>query len=174
MKISISNPPIQGIKGTPTILQNRQYQVFSEPTYIYPMVPASAATLLRADGFDVVWDDAIAEEIPYSEWVKRIEQMSPDLMMMETKTPVVKRHWRIIEGVKAVSPQTRVVLTGDHVTALPRESMESSKVDFVLTGGDYDFLLMNLARWLSGKEKDLEPGIWFREGGRSGARVPFG
>lgn len=173
MKISISNPPIQGIKGTPTILQNRQYQVFSEPTYIYPMVPASAATLLRADGFDVVWDDAIAEEIPYNEWLKRVERLAPDLMMMETKTPVVKRHWRIIEDVKAVSPQTRVVLAGDHVTALPRESMESSKVGFVLTGGDYDFLLLNLARWLSGKEKNLEPGIWFREGGEIGSTGPF-
>ena len=37
-------------------------------------------------------------------------------------------------------------------------------MDFVLTGGDYDFLLLNLINWLEGKEK-LEPGIWFRENG---------
>jgi len=61
-------------------------------------------------------------------------------------------------------PEARVVLVGDHVTALPRESMENSKVDYVLTGGDYDFLLLNLVRFLEGREK-LEPGIWYRENG---------
>jgi len=165
MKISISNPPIPGIKGTPTILQNRQYQVFSEPTYIYPMVPAYAATLLKGEGYEVVWDDAIAEGKTYAHWLKEVEKGAPHLMMIETKTPVIKRHWKIIDDVKRVSPETRVVLVGDHVTALPRESMENSKVDYVLTGGDYDFLLLNLVKYLSGKAESFEPGIWYREDG---------
>jgi radical SAM superfamily enzyme YgiQ (UPF0313 family) len=165
MKVSISYPPILGVKGTPMISQNRQYQVFSEPTYIYPMVPAYAATLLKANGYDVVWDDGIAEGKSYVRWLNDLERDSPDLMMIETKTPVVKRHWKIIEDVKEVSPETKVVLVGDHVTALPRESMENSRVDYVLTGGDYDFLVLNLAEYLEGKA-ELEHGIWYRENGR--------
>jgi radical SAM superfamily enzyme YgiQ (UPF0313 family) len=163
MKISISNPPIPGIKGTPTILQNRQYQVFSEPTYIYPMVPAYAATLLKKEGYEIIWDDAIAEEKTYSQWLREVEKNSPDIMMIETKTPVVKRHWKIIEDIKKVSPKTKVVLVGDHVTALPEESMENSKVDYVIEGGDYDFLLLNLVKYIDGKQNLLEPGIWYRE-----------
>ena len=54
---------------------------------------------------------------------------------------------------------------GDHVTALPQESLENSRVDYVLTGGDYDFLLLNLARHLT-KNEDLGPGWWWREGDR--------
>ena len=73
--------------------------------------------------------------------------------MIETKTPVVKKHWSIISDVKKVLPNSKVVLVGDHVTALPQESMEQSKVDFVLTGGDYDFLLLNLVNFLNGKAK---------------------
>jgi radical SAM superfamily enzyme YgiQ (UPF0313 family) len=165
MKVSISNPPIPDIKGTPTILQNRQYQVFSEPTYIYPMVPAYAATMLSRAGYEVVWDDAIAEEKTYAQWLSDVERSAPDVMMIETKTPVVKRHWKIIGDVKRVSPETKVVLVGDHVTALPRESMENSRVDYVITGGDYDFLLLNLVQYLSGKTESLEPGIWYRENG---------
>jgi radical SAM superfamily enzyme YgiQ (UPF0313 family) len=165
MKVSISNPPIPGVKGTPTILQNRQYQVFSEPTYIYPMVPAYAATMLSRAGYEVVWDDAIAEEKTYAQWLSDVERSAPDVMMIETKTPVVKRHWKIIGDVKRVSPETKVVLVGDHVTALPRESMENSRVDYVITGGDYDFLLLNLVQYLSGKTGSLEPGIWYRENG---------
>jgi radical SAM superfamily enzyme YgiQ (UPF0313 family) len=165
MKISISYPPIESGKGVPLLSQNRQFQYFSEPTYIYPMVPAYAATLLKNEGYEVIWDDAIAEEKSYAQWLKEVERNSPDVMMIETKTPVVKRHWRIIEDVKRVSPETKVVLVGDHVTALPEESMEKSKVDYVLTGGDYDFLLLNLVQYLDGKVKSLEPGIWYRENG---------
>ena len=86
--------------------------------------------------------------------------MQPDVIMVETKTPVVKKHWAIISDIKSALPTSKVVLVGDHVTALPLESMEQSKVDFVLTGGDYDFLLLNLVDFLNGKVKQLEPGIW--------------
>lgn len=166
MRVSISYPPISGIKGTPMISQNRQYQVFSEPTYIYPCVPAYAATLLAKASHEVIWDDAIAEEKTYGQWLNEVERKGPDLMMIETKTPVVKRHWKIINDVKEVSPDTKVVLAGDHVTALPSESMENSEVDFILTGGDFDFLLLNLVKRLEEKAKVLEPGIWYREDGR--------
>ena len=41
--------------------------------------------------------------------------------------------------------------------------MEKSRCDFALTGGDYDFLLANIAGHLSGGDS-LEPGIWYRDG----------
>ena len=163
MKISISYPPIPEIKGTPMISQNRQYQVFSEPTYIYPVVPAYAATLLGNAGYEVIWDDGIAEEKTYNQWLSDLEKTSPDVVMIETKTPVVKKHWSIINDVKKVVPDSKVVLVGDHVTALPQESMENSQADFVLTGGDYDFLLLNLVNFLAGKTSTLESGIWYRD-----------
>ena len=165
MRISISYSPILGIKGTPMISQNRQYQLFSEPTYIYPVVPAYAATLLGNAGYEVVWDDGIAEEKSYGQWLSDLERNNPDVIMIETKTPVVKKHWSIISDVKKVVPHSKVVLVGDHVTALPQESMEQSQVDFVLTGGDYDFLLLNLVNFLDGKTGRLESGIWYRENG---------
>jgi radical SAM superfamily enzyme YgiQ (UPF0313 family) len=41
---------------------------------------------------------------------------------------------------------------GDHVTALPQESINNSQVDYVLVGGDYDFLLNELINQInSGK-----------------------
>ena len=172
MKISISYPPINSGKGTPLLSQNRQFQWFSEPTYVYPIVPAYAATLLSNAGYTVVWDDGIAEEKSYSQWLSDLESNNPDVVMIETKTPVVKKHWRIIEDIKEVCSETKVVLAGDHVTALPQESMRNSKVDYVLTGGDYDFLLLNLVRSLEGKEK-LEGGIWYRKNGEARSSGSF-
>ena len=175
MKISISYPPLKSGKGIPLLSQNRQFQWFSNPTYIYPVVPAQAATLLKKNGFDVIWDDGIAEELTYYEWENRLLDNKPDIIMIETKTPVVKMHWSIINNLKNKTLNSNYkpffILVGDHVTALPEESFANSRVDFILTGGDYDFLLLNLCRNLDYyKEvkfdkfyRSLEPGIYFRQ-----------
>jgi len=129
------------------------------------MVPAYAATLLNGAGYDVEWMDGIAEEKSYSQWLTELERNAPDVVMIETKTPVVKKHWKVINDIKQVAPEARIVLVGDHVTALPYESMKNSRVDYILEGGDYDFLLLNLVEHLEGK-RELEPGIWYRENGK--------
>jgi anaerobic magnesium-protoporphyrin IX monomethyl ester cyclase len=149
MKIAISYPPIRSDKGIPLLSQNRQFQWFSDPTYIYPVIPASAATLLTQNGHEIFWDDAIAENLNYSQWLERLKKEKPDIIAIETKTPVIKRHWKIINELKNRSLEIenwklKIVLMGDHVTALPEESLANSKVDFVLAGGDYDFLLLRL------------------------------
>jgi radical SAM superfamily enzyme YgiQ (UPF0313 family) len=164
MKITISYPPLETTKGIPLLAQNRQFQWFNNPTYIYPVVPAYAATLLKENGYEVMWDDGIAENKTYEKWLKDIQRESPNLIALETKTPVVRKHWKIINELKIALPDAKIVLMGDHVTALPQESMENCRTDFILTGGDYDFLLLNLAGFIKGKN-ELEPGIWYRENG---------
>ncbi|MFH1905671.1 MAG: radical SAM protein [bacterium] len=175
MKIVIAYPPLS-CKGNkkliPLLSQNRQFQWFHSPTYIYPVVPACAATLLKNAGYEVIWYDGIAEKKTYKEFLNFVAEENPDLIMMETKTPVVKQHWKIINELKIQNLKLKIALVGDHVTALPEESMKNCNVDFILTGGDYDFLLLNLCRALkkfkiqNSKFKiQLEPGIWYRENG---------
>jgi len=162
MKIMIAYPPLPSEKGTPLLAQNRQFQWFNDATYIYPVVPAQAATMLARTGHKVVWLDGIAEEMSEDEYLERIKKEKPDLIMIESKTPVIKRHWKFIDLLKSYSFNLKTVLVGDHATALPEESMQKCQVDYVLTGGDYDFLLLNLVNHLTNGEK-LEPGIWFRK-----------
>lgn len=169
MKIMISYPPLENKKGIPLLSQNRQFQYFRNPTYIYPVVPASAATLLKQSGYEVIWNDCIAEGWGYGQFLDFVEEEKPDLIAMETKTPVISQHWKIIDDLKSLSADhwtLSTVLVGDHVTALPEESFENSKVDFILTGGDYDFLLLNLCNNLRKKATNLEPGIWYRHNGQ--------
>ena len=172
MKIAVSYPPLESDKGIPLLGQNRQFQWFNNPTYIYSMVPASAATLLKSKGFDVVWNDAIAEEWTYAKYLDFFKDAALDVVMIETKAPVVKMHWNIIKELKSLRPETLIVLVGDHVTAFPEESMENCPVDFILTGGNYDFLLLNLCENLQKNGGDtfgkvdastLEAGIFYRE-----------
>ena len=122
MKISISYPPLPCELGVPLLGQNRQFQYFHKPTYIYPMVPAYAATLLKAKGHEVKWQDGIAEKLAYEEWEKELLAFSPDIVVFESKCPVIEKHWKIIDALKEKLPETIFVLVGDHVTAKPLES----------------------------------------------------
>jgi radical SAM superfamily enzyme YgiQ (UPF0313 family) len=161
-KVTVSYPPLLNKKGTPCLGQNRQFQWFSNPTFIYPMVPAYAASLLQECGYQVMWDDGIAEQLTFENWFFRLKNFNPQLVIMETKTPVIKRHWQIINQIKKELSKTRIVLVGDHVTALPEESMEKSQVDYIATGGDYDFLVLNIVNHIN-RGDVFEPGIYYRE-----------
>ncbi len=160
MKIFVSYPPLEG-KGTPMLGQNRQFQWFHNPSFIYPMVAASAATLLQKKGHDVVWDDGIATFMTQDSWWNNLLAEKPDLVTMETKTPVVRQHWAIADRIKKELPGTTVALMGDHITAFPEETMENCACDYAITGGHFDFLLASISdRIESGGT--LEPGIWYR------------
>ena len=69
-------------------------------------------------GYEVFWDDGIAEELSYEEWKKRLIREKPDIVAIETKTPVVKKHWEIIDELKSSTLRVSLshfVLMGDHV-----------------------------------------------------------
>ena len=166
MKVFIGYPPTESKKGTALLSQNRQFQWFSNPSYIFPVVLGSAATLLKKKGHEVKWIDCIAEKISEDEFLKIINRENPDLFAFETKTPVIKQHWKTINKLKEKFPDMKIAIIGDHVTSFPEETMRNSKVDFVLTGGDYDFLLGDLCDWIGkkkGKKKKVK-GIWYRKG----------
>lgn len=163
MKIAIVYPPLPSEKGVALLSQNRQFQWFSRPTYIFPVVPATAATMMKEAGHDVLFLDGIASEISLEEFDSKLQAFSPDYVVLETKTPVVKRHWKWIDEAKKKS-SAKIVLVGDHVTAMPEESMENCPVDFILTGGDWDFLLKNLVA-SNDDDSKYESGIWYRKDG---------
>lgn len=176
--ISISYSPLASDKGQPFLAQNRQFQWTNTGNVILPVIPAYAASALKKNGYKVYWDDAIAEKISYQQWLTRLIKRKPNLIAIESKTPAIKTHWKTINDIRKHQTnqwQPIIILMGDHVTALPEESLLSSSVDYIITGGDYDFMLLNLVDHLVNKTK-LEPGFYFcntslrgvRHGGRRG------
>ena len=162
MKVAIAYPPLKSEKGVALLTQNRQFQWFSRPTYIFPVVPATAATMLKKAGHEVLFLDGIAAELSEAEFERRLAEFAPDYVVFETKTPVVKRHWAIVRDYRErLLPTAKFVLVGDHVTALPEESMAECPVDYILTGGDWDFLLKSLVE-ADGDPAKFEAGVWYR------------
>ena len=173
MKVMITFPPFQNAKGCPMLGQNRQFQWFHNPSYIYPMVPASAATLLDKNDFKVIWADGIAEEQSYTQFVKLVERENPDIIAIESKTPVIKQHWDIVQHLGQIDEDTKFILMGDHVTARPKESLERcERLNYVITGGDFDVYLLRLLKYLRDGDK-IPKGVWFRKNGVIKNSGPF-
>ncbi|MEI6532787.1 MAG: radical SAM protein [Candidatus Roizmanbacteria bacterium] len=162
IRIVIGYPPIESKKGVALLSQNRQFQYFNTPTYIYPMVPAYMATNLQQNGYTVHWMDGIAEQKTYAQWFADLKSIKPDYLIVETKAPIVKLHWKLINDLKRRLPNLKLIWVGDHVSYLPLELFEKSKVDYVITGGDYDFVSVNLLNHIHKKE-ELEGGVYWRE-----------
>ena len=194
MRIAIAYPPFKSEKGVALLTQNRQFQWFSRPTYIFPVVPATAATMLKKAGHDVLFLDGIASELSPEAFDSKLAAFKPDLVVLETKTPVVKRHWAWIESFRVKLGSNRVeigsnrvglgsskddltptlkdpnptlkdpnstlkdpkfLLVGDHVTALPEESIEKPGVWAIIPGGDWDYGLLDFIA--AGCPKGVQP-----------------
>ena len=123
MKILIGYPPTESKKGIATLGQNRQFQWFSNPSFFYPVVMGTAATMLKAKRHDARWLDCVAEKISCNEFIAIIKKDNFDLFIFETKTPVIKQHWKTIDKLKEIFPKMNIAIVGDHVTALPKETM---------------------------------------------------
>lgn len=171
MKSMVAYPPLRG-EGSPMLTQNRQFQWYHVPAYIYPLVPASAATLMQHKGFESHWLDCITQGVDEDGFWKALEDARPDILAMETKTPVVEQHWELTRKIKERFPEMKVVLMGDHVTALPEETMQRSPADFAIAGGHYDFSLLGIGRFLRDGE-DLPSGIYYRKDGEIRNTGPF-
>ncbi|MBI3366126.1 B12-binding domain-containing radical SAM protein [Candidatus Roizmanbacteria bacterium] len=164
--IVVGYPPIESKKGVALLSQNRQFQYFNAPTYIYPMVPAYAASNLQKNGYKVFWMDGISEKKTYDQWVKDLKKSRAQYLMVETKSPIAKTHWKQINDLKKKLPKLKLIWVGDHISYLPLEIFEHSRVNYAITGGDYDFVVVNLLNHIY-KGEQLEGGVYWRKGDKN-------
>jgi len=173
VRIAVGYPPLENKKGVALLSQNRQFQYFNAATFIYPMVPAYAASNLQHHGYKVFWMDGIAEKKKYNDWIEELRKNKVDYLMVETKSPIVKTHWKQINDIKEKIPSIKLIWVGDHVSYLPTELFENSNIDYAIAGGDYDFMSVNILNHIYKGEK-LEGGVYWRKGDKNIKAKPAG
>ena len=143
MRVAIVYPPIKRDGKIPLLGQNRQFKFTnSNEIKIFPLIPASLATILKNNGYEVLWLDAINKHIP--DFESQISNFKPDIAVIETKAPIIEDHWEFISNLKSEIANLKCILVGDHVSFFPKESLLNSEVDYVVTGGDYDITVSKL------------------------------
>src|SRR4030067_2811561 len=163
MRVAILYPPLHKEGRFPTMGKNRQVKFTNTlESFPPPIVPGYAATMLKKDGHHVFWHDGIIKRMPIDEYSKALYVFNPDIVMIETKTPMIYRHWRYIADLKK-NLDAKVVLVGDHVSWNPEESMINSEADFVVAFGDYDYGMRNICSHI-GDGAELMGGIFYRDG----------
>lgn len=63
--------------------------------------------MLKNAGHEVLFLDGIAAELSESDFNDRLVSFRPELVVLETKTPVVKRHWAWMERFAQVEVEGR-------------------------------------------------------------------
>jgi anaerobic magnesium-protoporphyrin IX monomethyl ester cyclase len=168
MKIAISYPPIVNERGQVAMVsQNRNVQFFKTPTYLLPVVHGQAATWLRDLGYDVYWDDGNAQGKSYETWFSDLKTLKPDIIVLESTTPVMKFYWSLVNSIKDALPCAIIIMTGYHSMRNPQETMALSKTDIVLRSNHIDFVLKRLVPYIDEHDSwrdtcDIE-GLWIRQ-----------
>ncbi len=88
------------------------------------------AAVLEREGHIIQLMDGLFEEIDY----KKIESFRPDLIGISVMTLTYHKVKEIINHIKKILPQTKIVLGGVHPSSCPEESLVDLKVDFVVIG----------------------------------------
>lgn len=177
MKIAISYPPIVNELGQKAMVsQNRNVQYFSVPTYLLPVTHAQAATLLKSEGYEVIWDDGNAQLKSYSQWFEEIVIQKPDIIIFESTTPVMKFMWDTINKIKNKLPNCIIIMTGYHSMRKPEETLNNSKTDIVILSNHIDFVLLKLIKNLEINKNinNLEiDGIAIKKDNKTNKRISF-
>ena len=136
-KVIFAIPEIKSSKGFAQAAQNRQYQWFKDPTFIYPVIPAIFVTMLLSEpGNEVLWIDSVSERISSDEFKKILTDMPADYIVLEANTMVVNQYYKWVDWIKQ-NCKAKVIFCGEHVTALPDEVKGKCKADHFIHGGKW-------------------------------------
>ncbi|MGA1823528.1 MAG: B12-binding domain-containing radical SAM protein [bacterium] len=163
MKIVMLNPPY-----LPRFSRfSRSPAVTKSGTIYFPLWHAYATGVLEREGHEVRLLDAPAEGLDREACYRIIQEFSPRLVVLFTSTPSIYNDVEIGGRIKDLVPESFIVLTGPHVSALPEESLVIDKRIDAVARGEYDMTLVDLANIVPDKEglEDVK-GLTFRNKNR--------
>jgi len=130
-----------------------------------PIYLAYAASVLKKD-HNVKLMDCVAMELEKKDFYNRVKKYKPDFLVMDTSTPSIINDIDIAKKIKEIT-NTKIILVGPHVSALPQQTFEMGQwIDYIAMG-EYDYTLPELIK-KSGKNKSLKnvKGISYQSNGK--------
>jgi len=129
----------------------------------FPFFLAYAGSLLKANGFQVVLIDAIAEKLSYRRFLRLIRKIQPDFILSETSTVTLEHDLRLLSKIKQVMKSPPIALCGPDVNIRKKEFlMTHSYIDYILVE-EYEFTILDLvSRLKDGKGVESVLGIIYR------------
>ena len=138
------------------------------------------ATFVRKHGFSVELVDAGADELEPEETAKRVQEINPLLAAVvvyghqpSASTQVMPGASLVCDAIKQLMPDSKLLLLGGHVAALPELTLDQEKADFV-AGGEGLYTLTDLLSALKESNGDLAKvrGLYYKKDGKTQKNLP--
>ena len=166
MKVLVTNPPWPG-PGYGARSDVRWPHKRSDKFLEYPIYLSYVVSALEKAGFEVEFLDGILEELSISDFVRKVEQINPQMIIIECSTPSIDYDLLTAKGLKGKNKDLFVVLVGSHPTFFHKEIMKENKFIDAICRGEFDFTARDLAKAFSeGKDLKKVKGITYRDGER--------
>ena len=140
IKVLVINEPfVKGFCRTQRWAARTRGRVLRAPDWL-----AYCTAVLGKQGFDVELYDFVVNNWDKQKLRKLIKDRSPDFVVMDSTTPSIYSDIECARICKEES-NTKVIMVGPHISALPRETLEIAKdaVD-VAAIGEYDYTLRDI------------------------------
>lgn len=145
---------------------SRSPAVTKSGTIYYPIWHAYATGVLEKEGHEVMLIDAPAAGLSREECYKISADFQPEMVVVYTSTPSIYNDIEIAGSIKDLLPESFIVLTGPHVSALPIESLEIDERIDAIACREYDMTLVELSSNIKNIENIKRvKGITFRSNG---------
>ena len=164
MKIFFINPPFLGRFSR----AQRSPGIIKSGTMYYPYWLAHAAAVAEQAGHEINLIDCPAARKTEEDLTKAVIEFQPDLLVLESVTASWISDLEVATNLKKNIPTAKICLSGTHVTAMWKESLEQeSAIDFVAIG-EYDFTIRDIANEMEKSTQDFGAisGIAYRKAGQ--------
>lgn len=169
------NTPLDVLIVNPNT-QNQVYQDLGQHlTAIETPVWAGLLANSLRQNYDVQILDAEAEGLTPDETVKRIADCRARLIVIavyghqpSASTQNMDAAAALAKAIKAAEPGCKLLMVGNHVSALPERTLTETEADFVCQGeGPYTLAGLLSIDWKDPGQYAKVPGLWYRRDGRA-------
>ena len=178
MKIFLANPPcrIQINEGEERYFVRAGSRwpfsvikkINQSPDYIpFPFYLAYTAAILEKNGHQVIVDDGVATNQSESEFLEKVFETKPQIILFETSTPTINYDLELVRKIKNRLDEVVICLAGTHATSFYKEILKNTDdIDYILLA-EYELSFSRLVdalekKWSMGKIEEIE-GIAFKK-----------
>lgn len=117
----------------------------------FPFYLGYTAALLEKNGHQIIVDDGVAINETEEEFLEKVIQNNPDLILFETSTPTINDDLLLIKKIKKALHDVTICLAGTHATTFYKEILKNEQVDFIFLS-EYELNFSKFADALGDKK----------------------
>ncbi len=134
--------------------------------FIPPLSLMSVASILEAEGVEVMLLDMDAERLSFEQGLEKLNRFSPDLLGFTLST---YSFHPILAWIKRFKDATHlpIIVGGAHVALYPHETMSHPEIDYLIVGEAEIPLPQFIRAFQNGKSLEGIKSVGYRDGGRA-------